>query len=203
MPEPDPPERRGRRLPEQPMNEILDAAERLLWEHPLSKLTVGELMAVTSLGRSSFYVHFRDLHDLAGRLLARLEAELWEPAALWTDTDGDARSSLADAVRGVVAVWERHGPVLRAIVEAAMVDEHVHQLWRTGLMERFVDAVTAGIDREIAAGRTTPLPARETATALLLLNERYLADRLGSVPQHDAGEVADALSAIWSRTLYP
>lgn len=194
--------RSGRRLPEESMNEILDAAERLLWERPLSKLTVGELMEATSLGRSSFYVHFRDLHDLAGRLLARLEAELWEPAKLWTDVDEDPEASLASAIRGVVAVWERHGPVLRAIVEAAFVDDHVHRLWRTELMERFIEAVTEGIEREVALGRVRPLPARETATALLLLNERYLADRLGTIPQHDAAEVAEALTAIWTRTLY-
>lgn len=60
-------------------------------------------MAATSLGRSFFYVHFRDLHDLAGRLLARLEAELWEPAKLWTDADGDVQGSLASAMSGVVA----------------------------------------------------------------------------------------------------
>jgi TetR/AcrR family transcriptional regulator, ethionamide resistance regulator len=184
------------------MNEILDAAERLLWERPLSRLTVGELMTATSLGRSSFYVHFRDLHDLAGRLLARLEAELWEPAQLWTDADGDPRGSLESAIRGVVAVWERHGPVLRAIVEAAMVDDHVHHLWRAELMERFIEAVTAGIERESHLGRTRPLPARETATALLLLNERYLADRLGTLPQGEADDVAEALIAIWTRTLY-
>lgn len=182
------------------MNEILDAAERLLWERPLSRLTVGELMSSTSLGRSSFYVHFRDLQDLAGRLLARLEAELWEPAGRWTDIDDEG--SLETAVRGVVAVWERHGPVLRAVVEAALVDDHVHGLWRAGLMERFIESVAAGIEREISAGRTRPMPPRETATALLLMNERYLADRLGTVPQHDAGEVADALTAIWTRTLY-
>lgn len=203
MTEPAPSQNRGRRQPQESMNEILDAAERLLWQRPLSQLTVGQLMAATSLGRSSFYVHFRDLHDLAGRLLARLEADLWEPARLWTETDDDTQGSLEAGVRGVVAVWHRHGPVLRAIVEAALVDDHVHNLWRNQLLERFIEAVTAGIDREVAAGRTPSLPARETATALLLLNERYLADRLGTVPQHDARQVADALAAIWTRTLHP
>lgn len=194
--------RSGRRLPAESMNEILDAAERLLWERPLSQLTVGEVMAATSLGRSSFYVHFRDLHDLAGGLLARLEAELWEPAKLWTDPDGDLEGSLAAAIRGVVAVWERHGPVLRAIIEAAQVDDQVHGLWRGELMERFIEAVTAGIERESRLGRTQPLPARETATALLLLNERYLADRLGTLPQHNPDEVIETLTTIWTRTLY-
>lgn len=185
------------------MTEILDAAERLLWQRPLSRLTVGELMTATSLGRSSFYVYFRDLHDLAGRLLARLEADLWEPAGLWTDDSADPRRSLTAAVRGVVGVWQQHGPVLRAIVEAALTDDHVHQLWRTQLVERFIDAVAARIDRDIEAGRTPALLARETATALLLLNERYLSDRLGALPQHDADTTADALAEIWTRTLYP
>jgi AcrR family transcriptional regulator len=198
----DPTQRGRRRAPAESVTEILDAAERLLWERPLSRLSVGELMAHTSLGRSSFYVYFRDINDLAGQLLARLEAQLWEPAAVWTESDADPPHSLAAAVRGVVAVWRRHGPVLRAIVEASLHDDHVHQLWRVGLMGRFIDAVTAGIDRETRAGRTRAVPSRETATALLMLNERYLMDRLGTVPQHDPEEVGNVLATIWTRTLY-
>lgn len=196
------PESRRRRTPEDAAGEILDAAERLLRERSLSQLTVGELMARTGLGRSSFYVYFRDLHDLAARLLARLEEELWRPAAQWTAGHTRGRDGLEEALRGVVDVWVRHGPVLRAVVEASLSDERVARLWREELMERFVDAVAARIDAEVQAGGVAPLPTRETATALLLLNERYLMDRLGRIPQGDPVAVAAVLVAVWTRALY-
>src|SRR5215207_8047753 len=66
--------KRERRRPEESEREILDAAEQLLRERPLSEITVGELMARTRLGRSSFYFYFGDLYDLVARLLTRLEA---------------------------------------------------------------------------------------------------------------------------------
>ncbi len=69
-------------------------------------------------------------------------------------------------------------------------------------IERFVEAVTDRLTKEIKRGRIDHLHARETATALLLMNERYLMDTLGHVPQADAKTVAETLDRIWVRTLY-
>ncbi len=192
-----------RRRPEESEREILDAAEQLLRERPLSEITVGELMARTRLGRSSFYFYFRDLYDLVARLLARLEAALWEPAERWIEgSEGPPEEDIRRALGGVVSVWVAHGPVLRAIAEASLHDREVASLWRDGVIERFVDAVTDRLTKEIRRGRINHLHVRETATALLLMNERYLMDTLGRVPQADAKTVAETLDRIWVRTLY-
>lgn len=192
----------GRRSPEESTELILDAAQQLLWEVSLGELTVGTLMAATPLGRSSFYVYFDDVDDLVAQLLGRLEQALWQPARAWVDGAAD-RDGLTAALDGVVDVWAEHGPVLSAIVQASWHDETVHTLWRDGLMGRFIDGVSSGIRREIDAG-TIPdhLDPVETATALLMLNERYLMDRLGRLPQHDPTTAATNLQQIWTRTLY-
>jgi AcrR family transcriptional regulator len=192
----------GRRSPEESTALILDAAQQLLWEVSLGELTVGTLMAATPLGRSSFYVYFDDIDDLVARLLGRLEHALWEPARAWIEGTAD-RAGLAAALDGVVDVWAAHGPVLSAIVQASWHDEAVHALWRDGLMGRFIDGVAAGIRREIDAGHITDrLEPVETASALLMMNERYLMDRLGRLPQHDRTPVATTLQQIWTRSLY-
>jgi TetR/AcrR family transcriptional regulator, ethionamide resistance regulator len=195
--------KRERRRPEESEREILDAAEQLLRERQLSEITVGDLMARTRLGRSSFYLYFGDLHDVVARLLARLEAALWEPAERWIEgSEGSPQEDIRRAIGGVVAVWVAQGPVLRAIVEASLHDHEVASLWRGGVIERFVDAVTDRLMEEISRGRIDQLHARETATALLLMNERYLMDTLGRAPQADAKRVAETLGRIWVRTLY-
>lgn len=199
---PPPPPAGGRRSPEESTELILDAAQHLLWERPLGELTIGRLMAATPLGRSSFYVYFDGIDDLVARLLERLEGELWQSARTWTEghTDPDG---LRAAIAGVVQVWVDHGPVLTAIVQASWDDQRVHALWRDGLMGRFVDGVAAGIRAEAAAGHVDEsLDPSETATALLMMNERYLMDRLGRLPQHDPSAVTATLQAIWTRTLY-
>ena len=195
--------KRERRRPEESEREILDAAEQLLRERSLSEIAVGELMARTRLGRSSFYFYFDDLYDLVARLLARLEAALWEPAERWIEgSEGPPKEDIRRALEGVVAVWVTHGPVLRAIAEASLHDREVASLWRDGVIERFVDAVTERLAKEMRRGRIAHLHARETATALLLMNERYLMDTLGRAPQADAKTVAETLDRIWVRTLY-
>jgi AcrR family transcriptional regulator len=195
--------KRERRRPEESEREILDAAEQLLRERPLSEITVGELMARTRLSRSSFYFYFDDLYDLVARLLARLEAALWEPAERWIEgSEGPPEEDIRRAIEGVVSVWVTHGPVLRAIAEASLHDRAVASLWRDDVIERFVDAVTDRVTKEVRVGRIDKLHARETATALLLMNERYLMETLGRVPQADAKTVAETLERIWVRTLY-
>jgi TetR/AcrR family transcriptional regulator, ethionamide resistance regulator len=188
----------GRRTPEQSRTEILDAAEAALWDVPLAQLTVGTLMERTRLGRSSFYVHFRDTGDLTAALLERLEGQLWQAASRWTSADG-GQAALDAALGAVVDVWHRHGPVLRAIVEASFTDPRLDQLWRGGVIDRFADAVADGIRQLPDRPRTDP---DELATALLLLNERYLMDRLGTQPQADPKLVVNTLSTLWHRTLY-
>lgn len=192
----------GRRSPAESTDLILDAAQRLLWEVPLAELTVGSLMAATPLGRSSFYVYFDDLDDLAAQLLGRLEQQLWLPATTWIEDPTDP-SRLRRALDGVVAVWAEHGPVLAAIVQASWQNEQVRRLWRDELMERFIAGVADVIRREMGAGHiTAELDPVETATALLLMNERYLMDRLGRIPQYDPTHAAKALHVVWGRTLY-
>lgn len=194
------PARGGRATPEQSRAEILDAAAKALWETPLADLTVGELMGRTRLGRSSFYVHFTDLGDLAAALLEQLEGELWQATSAWTDETAHAPEALGLAVDAVVEVWAHHGPVLRAIVEAGLTDTRVAALWRQGVVERFAEAIANGITD---TADTTVTDAYELAIALLLLNERYLMDRLGRTPQADPMLVTATLRTIWTRTLYP
>ncbi len=192
--------RRGRATPEQSRAEILDAAAHALWETPLAELTVGGLMGQTRLGRSSFYVHFTDMGDLAAALLEQLEGELWQAASAWTDETADGPDALGLAIEAVVEVWASHGPVLRAIVEAGLTDDRVAGLWREGVVERFAEVIANGIT---ATTDTGGADAYELAIALLLLNERYLMDRLGRTPQADPTNVAATLRTIWTRTLYP
>jgi len=194
----------GRRSREEARSEILEAAERFLRERPLRELTVGDLMDRTSIGRSAFYVYFEDRYRLVAALLARLETDFLEAAASWLSDPSkpDPFPRLRQALEATVAVWAEHGPVLRAIAEAAAQDHDVEQAYRWGLLERFIVAIADRIETGRALGRIGDLDARETATALILMNERYLADRFGKSPQIDSQQAVDTLYTIWSATLY-
>jgi AcrR family transcriptional regulator len=191
--------RRRRRSPAEAEREILESAELFLRERPLRELTIDEVMAGTGLSRPAFYVYFRDRHDLVLRLIAEIGSELFEMADKWLK-GGDLRAG----VEGVVAVYATHGPVLRAISDAAVDDPDVEHAYH-GLVQRFIDATADHIRLEQKGGRAEGMTARRTAAALVWMNERYLSMCLGGQKQQKQlkpREVADTLHQIWMRTLY-
>jgi AcrR family transcriptional regulator len=191
--------RRRRRSPAEAEREILESAERFLRERPLRELTIDEVMTGTGLSRPAFYVYFRDRHDLVLRLIGEIGSELFEMADKWLK-GGDLRAG----VEGVVAVYAKHGPVLRAISDAAVDDPDVEQAYHA-LVQRFIDATAEHIRVEQKGGRAEGMTARRTAAALVWMNERYLSMCLGggnTTRQLKPREVADTLHQIWTRTLY-
>ncbi len=188
--------RRRRRSPAEAEREILASAERFLRERPLRELTIDEIMTGTGLSRPAFYVYFRDRHDLVLRLIGEIGAELFEMADKWLK-GGDLRAGLD----GVAAVYAQHGPVLRAISDAAVDDPDVEDAYH-GLVQRFVDATAEHIRSEQRNGRAKGMTPRRTAAALVWMNERYLSMCLGGPKPIKSREVADTLWQIWTRTLY-
>jgi len=182
--------------------EIIAAAEELLRERPFRDLTVDEVMRRTELSRPSFYVYFRDRHQLVLRVVERLGAEMWEMSEGWFETTGaGGPASFREALEGVVAVWDRHGPVMHALADAATVDHDV-EIAHAALMQSFVDVIAKHIESEIEAGRILPLDAKETARALSLMNDAYLLAALGRTRTATPEKVVEVLSTIWMRTLY-
>lgn len=193
--------RRPKHDPKVSEREILDAAEQLLRDRPFRDVTVEAVMSRTGLKRPAFYVHFRDRHDLVLRIVQDIGRQLFEMSDRWLKGDDpltDARATL----EGLVAVYVHHGPVLRALADAAGSDDHVEKAYR-GLVQEFIDATSRHIREEQAAGRIGELPdVDETARALIWMEERYLADALGRTPQKDPKLVVEVLYNIWVSTLY-
>jgi len=201
VPRQEEPRRRRRRTPEVAEREIIAAAEALLRERPFRELTVDEVMRRTELSRPSFYVYFRDRHHLVLRVAEHIGGELFTMADRWFEGDGDGPALARAATEGIVAVFAEHGPVLRALADAAADDPDVDQVYGR-LVKSFVDVTARHIDKEIAAGRILPLDPQETAEALVWMNERYLTLSLGREPTTDRAVVAETLHTIWSRVLY-
>lgn len=196
-----PTRRRPKHDPGESEREILDAAEELLREVPFRDVTVQAVMERTGLKRPAFYAHFRDRHELALRVVQTIGDELQDMTDRWMQGDDPLRGA-RDALGGIVSVFERHGPVLRALSDAASTDERVERAYRS-LIEDFIAATARHIRDEQAKGRVRDLPdVDETARALIWLDERYLTETLGRAPQADPSVVVDVLYDIWVTTLY-
>ncbi len=195
------PRRRRRHDPLETEREILQAGEQLLREGPLREITVEQIMLRTGLKRPAFYAHFRDRNDLILHLVAHIGDELFEMANRWLG-GGEPERDIRAALEGVVAVYVAHGPVLRAVVDAAPADAGVEAAYRA-LVRSFIDATAEHIRSEQAAGGIPrALDAQETARALVWLNERYLTEAFGRGAHEDPSRVIAVLHRIWLATLY-
>jgi AcrR family transcriptional regulator len=181
---------------------IIEAATELIRHRAYAELTVDEVMREAGANRTIFYRHFDDLADLlrqAGReAFERLyEAEEDFRAA---HVAGDA-DVVRSAIGPAVAVYREHGPLLRAIAEAAATGDEQMAAGQAAMLERF-DALVLGVLRKTP--RLGDRPTRdvvEIARALNLMNVNYLLDAFGREPRVSAAEATRALTEIWSAVI--
>src|SRR2546425_982650 len=110
--------RRPRHDPKETEREIIDAAELLLAERPFREVTIPEVMRHTGLKRPAFYAHFRGRADLMLRIVAHVGQEVFTIANRWLQGD-DPEADLRAALEGIAELYLAHGPMLRALSDAA------------------------------------------------------------------------------------
>jgi AcrR family transcriptional regulator len=181
---------------------ILNAALDFLWSRPYREMTIASLMAATDVGRSAFYQHFKDLHEVMENLLEMLQGEIFEVAEPWlVDVSDDPTVVLRETVSGLVRVCYERGPFLRAITDAATTDERLEKVWKK-FLKGFDNAGTARIEADQARGLIADFDAPQVAFALNRLNTYTLLQAFGQHPRQDPEPVREALTRIWISTLY-
>jgi AcrR family transcriptional regulator len=177
---------------------ILAAATELVRQTPYGALTVDDVMREAGFGRTIFYRHFDDLADL----LIRAGREAFEGLYKAQHAFGQAhidgqRNVVRAAIEPAVAVYREHGPLLRAIAEAAAGGDEQIAAGQQAMIERF-DELVADVLR--ASPRFAGRPAEdiaETARALNLMNVNYLMDAFGREPRVSDETAVRTLAEIW------
>ena len=188
---------RTRQSREQTRSRIIEATIELVRERSYAELTVGEIMDRAGLERTIFYRHFENVGGLllgAGREAIE---ELYDAQVALAETRvGHGPAALREAIALPVAVYHRHGPLLRAVSEAVAADQLV-SADREEIRRRFDELVAQSL-REIGEETGRPLAdVTETARALNLLNESYLLDAFGREPRVSVETAVQTLTEIW------
>jgi TetR/AcrR family transcriptional regulator, ethionamide resistance regulator len=194
-------QRRGPRVPrEEARRRIVAAADRLLRSRRFRELTVEDLMAEAGLARTVFYRHFDGLGDLVLEIVQRMSDDVLVQVERFDPERQETVGFCELILRQAVALAAEHGPLLRAVEEAAYTDERVEAAYRS-LVDRSIDATAALMEQGIAEGRIPPLDAREVSTALTLMNGAYLMERLGGPEPADPEVVLRTLLTVWEATI--
>jgi AcrR family transcriptional regulator len=194
---------RRREQREQTRREILAAADGLLRERPYRELSVDVVMAQTGLTRTAFYRHFDDVPGLFLRLMEEVGSELYEIAERWrAGAMEDPGAAAHESLAGIVDFFSRHGPLIRAVADAAATDEQIEQGYRA-FIQLFTDLAKEGLDELVARGQLEVPDTYAMALALNLMNERFLLEQFGREPAADPGVALATLETVWLRVLGP
>ncbi|MCW2958114.1 MAG: Bacterial regulatory protein tetR family protein [Solirubrobacterales bacterium] len=177
---------------------IIAAATELVRGTPYAALTVDDIMREAGFGRTIFYRHFDDLADLLLRAASEAIGELFQAQQAFSDARIHAGPDVVrDALRPAVAIYVQHGPLLRAVSEAAAGgDERVAEA--QGVMRSQFNALLAEAMQASPHLARHPVADRgETARALNLLNEAYLMDAFGREPRVTPQVALQTLTEIW------
>jgi AcrR family transcriptional regulator len=176
---------------------IVRATEEVVRRRSYSELTVDEIMREAGLGRTIFYRHFDDLGDLLMRVSREAVEGLFQAQqSLVEGRPGEG--VVREAFEAAVDVYQRHGPVLRCVSQAAAADEHIAEGYHA-MRRRFDDLAEQAL-REIG-GLDSPGLA-EIARALNLMNETYLTDAFGREPRVSPETAVETLTQVWDAVIH-
>jgi len=180
---------------------ILDAALNYLWTQPYRNLTVSQLMSLTGNSRSAFYRYYEDLPAMMEHLLNELKEKVLAGTSPWFQGEAEPILLLKESLGNMVSVCYQYGPILRAVTDAAPLNERLEKAW-THFVKDFDDAVTQRIEHQQAAGLIKPFDARPVATALNRMNAELVRHHFGRRPRSNQNSVRDAILRVWIATLY-
>jgi AcrR family transcriptional regulator len=185
---------RARQTRQESRRRIVEAATELVRSRSYSELSVDAVMREAGIGRTLFYRHFDDLGDLVQRASREAVEELLAAQTrIWQTRPHDDPDSVRSAFKEAVEVYQRHGPILRAVAEAAAGDELIRGEYEE-MRRRFDDFAAESLRDVIESPLADP---RETVRALNLMGENYLLDAFGREPRVSPETALATLTEIW------
>ena len=191
----------ARRSPDVARQEILAAAAFLLHTRPFRDITIGDIMERTKIGRSAFYVYFRDVYTVVECLMANVRDEVLEHAKMWSAADQTPDRALREFLTDTANLWTVNGTMLGAMIDAAAENPNLDRVLRD-ILDIYQRTVTSILIREHEAGRTAAMDFDEISAALVIGTTAYFKSRLGHAGRRDPLRVAATIKDLWGRAIY-
>lgn len=185
---------------------ILETAERLLEQRPLSDISVDDLARGAGISRPTFYFYFPSKDAVLMTLLDRVVTEADEKA----DAElGGAPDEAVDpagvwrAINALFGTFGAHRAVTLAGAAARPNNAEMRAMW-SRFMQKWIDCTTASIEAERSRGAApVTIPAEDLSISLNLMNERtMLAAFADERPAVATERIVDTLAHIWVASIY-
>lgn len=183
---------------------ILNTAERLLDQRPLTEISVDDLAKGAGISRPTFYFYFKSkdavLLSLLEPMIARADSK-FEGAV--QRLPADPRGVWRSGIKAFFTAFGSHRTIARAGTEALAASPEFRAMWNR-YMQKWIEQTAAMITAERARGAAPQtIPAVDLATSLNQMNERTMMAALASEqPSVAHDRVVDTLAHIWVTSIY-
>jgi AcrR family transcriptional regulator len=185
---------------------ILEAARVVFARDGYLKARMTDVAEAAGLAHGALYRYFRNKEDILLGLLEPTIRELYAETAA-RRTSERQYDRLVEGIRGYLEVYERNADVMKILIEAAMENEEVADIWRR-LRVRFHQRILRHVERNRELGLARDLEPVSTAQVLggmvehfaflwFVLQERQLDGRRPTVD-----EAVETLATIWHHGLF-
>ena len=152
---------------------LLEATEKLLASgYSFIELSVDQLCREAGIGRSTYYVYFKDKSDLIRALAANVSDDMIHGSRAWLSVAPQAtRGQFDQAILDTFKTYRRHKAVFKCLAETSSYDPSINEAFSNLLgaySHQSVEALKAGK----ALGTIRPEVDESTLLALVWMFER-------------------------------
>jgi TetR/AcrR family transcriptional regulator, ethionamide resistance regulator len=181
--------------------QIIEATETLLEDLPYRDLTVDAVIETAGVSEATFNRHFTDLESVLLRGLAEVSDGLHQAAGKFLDPSSDPEEAIAFAGIELIAVWQQHGPLIRAFAEAAVYGPALDGAWHD-VVRGFEVPLAARIDELNRTGRASVPYPYETARAISWMIASYMLETFGHTSDVTPEMAFGAVGTIIYRAIF-
>lgn len=185
--------------------QLLEAARTLFTERGFQATSVAGITEAANTAHGTFYLYFRNKEDVFIQIMASAMEELYRltVARLVPITDRYDLAAARERIARYLTTAESHGRLLRALLEAILVNPTVEATW-LDLRGRFQGAIAERLRAYQAMGELEGRNPDLMAGALVGMVEWLAFTRASfGVPggPEDTEELIDTVTDLWGRGL--
>jgi AcrR family transcriptional regulator len=189
------------------LSRILSAGRDVFGESGYVSMRMSDLAERAGLSMGALYRYFDNKDDVFLSIIHDIHNELY--AASRTNGDGGFRTApyetILEANLGYLTHYRSHRKVMRAFIEATMVDQRYRDMWWY-MRERHIVRVSSALQRDHGISKFDTIPARTVIESLASMTEQsafvWYADADADAVLLSVEEAAKVVSDIWYLTLF-
>jgi AcrR family transcriptional regulator len=186
---------------------ILASGREIFGQAGYVSMRMSDLAESAGLSMGALYRYFDNKDDVFLAIIHDIHNELYaasrpaEPHSFRTHP----REAILESNRGYLAHYCNHRKVMRAFMEATMVDQRYNDMWWY-MRERHIIRVAAALERDHGITRISGMPARVALEALASMTEQsayvWFAHPDTTADMLPVEDAAHIVTDIWCCTLF-